>query len=64
MAVDTKGIFTQTSEQVLQRGLSAMTRACDALTARNSELEEELESLSNQLARSKEKLLVETSERE
>ncbi len=64
MAVATKAVFSPTSEQVLQKGLSAMTRACDALTARNSELEEELESLSNQLARSKEKLLVETSERE
>ena len=57
-------LFRVDAEDILKKGLSAMTRACDALTSRNAELEEELSSLSNELARSKDKLLVEAEERE
>lgn len=58
------GVFRANAEEILTKGLSVMSKACDALTMRNKELEEEIESLQIDVARLKDRLLVETSERE
>lgn len=57
-------LFRQSASEILEKGLSVMSKACDALATRNKELEEEIESLEKEIGRIKNKLLIETGERE
>lgn len=58
------GVFHASAEKILERGLSVMSKACDALTTRNKELEEEVDSLHQYVGRLRDRLLVETGEKE
>jgi hypothetical protein len=58
------GVFRASAEEILEKGLSVMSKACDALTTRNKELEGDVESLEKEIGRIKNRLLLETGERE
>ena len=58
------GVFHASAEKILEKGLSVMSKACDALTTRNKELEEDVESLEKEIGRIKNRLILETGERE
>jgi prefoldin subunit 5 len=58
------GVFDASAEKILERGLSVMSKACDALTTRNKELEEEVDSLHQYVGRLRDRLVVETGEKE
>lgn len=57
-------LFRTRPEQVLSQGLSAMTKACDSLTASNELLKSEVDALTLEIARLKDKLVTETAEKE
>jgi predicted RNase H-like nuclease (RuvC/YqgF family) len=57
-------IFNKTTESVLARGLQAMTKACDALSAENSNLKSDIESLQNQVVQLKDKVVTNLEEKE
>ena len=57
-------IFRPSAEEILEKGLSVMSKACDALTDRNRELEEDVESLQKEIGRIKNRLVIEIGERE
>jgi len=57
-------LFHTRPEQVLSQGLSAMTKACDSLTASNELLKSEVDALTLEIARLKDKLVTETAEKE
>jgi hypothetical protein len=57
-------LFKADTENVLVRGLNAMTKACDALTKQNEILNNDLEGLKKKIARLQDRVLIETSERE
>lgn len=50
-------MFDKTSEEVLSRGLNAMTKMCDVLTTQNQTLNSDIEKLKKKIARMKERLL-------
>jgi|TARA_E500000318_G_scaffold109345_1_gene122110 hypothetical protein len=64
IAKGSNGVFHASAEKILERGLSVMSKACDTLTTRNKELEEDVESLEKEVGRMKNRLLLETGERE
>jgi len=64
VAKRSNGVFNASAEEILEKGLSIMSKACDALTTRNKELEEDVESLEKEIGRIKNRLLLETGERE
>lgn len=57
-------IFKPDTEDVLVRGLNAMTRACDALSQQNEQLNLDVESLKKKISRLQERILVDQTERE
>jgi len=64
VAKRSNGVFNASAEEILEKGLSIMSKACDALMTRNKELEEDVESLEKEIGRIKNRLLLETGERE
>jgi phosphate uptake regulator len=64
VAKRSNGVFHASAEKILEKGLSVMSKACDALTTRNKELEEDVESLEKEIGRIKNRLILETGERE
>ena len=50
-------IFKPDIEQVLVRGLNAMTKACDALSKQNETLNLDIEKMKNKISRLQEKIL-------
>jgi len=61
---DSAMLFKPDTEQVLVRGLNAMTKACDALSRQNDELNKDIEGLKNKISRLQERVIVNTEERE
>lgn len=61
---DSAMLFKPDTEQVLVRGLNAMTKACDALSRQNEELNKDIEGLKNKISRLQERVIVNTEERE
>ena len=59
-----RNLFNTRSEQVLTQGLAAMTTACESLTVSNEGLRQEVTDLTLEIARLKDKLVTETSEKE
>lgn len=57
-------VYKADSEQVLNRGLKAMTKACDALTKQNEILNSDIEKLKAKIARIQDKVLIQQEERE
>jgi len=57
-------IFKPDTEGVLVRGLNAMTRACDALSNQNEQLNADVEALKKKIARLQERILINQPERE
>lgn len=51
-------MFEKTSEEVLSRGLNAMTKMCDVLSEQNKTLNSDIEKLKKKIARMKERLLA------
>ena len=52
-----KGIWDESSEAVLKRGLNSMTKMCDVLTTQNETLNKDITKLKNKIARMKDKLI-------
>lgn len=50
-------MFNQTSEEVLTRGLNAMTKLCDVITKQNEILNTDVEKLKRKIDRMKTRLL-------
>lgn len=50
-------LFKPDTEQVLVRGLNAMTKACDALSKQNETLNLDIEKMKNKISRLQEKIL-------
>jgi len=59
-----KDIFKTKEGDILERGLQAMTRSCDTLKEQNDLLHEQVESMKVELARLKDRLLIDREERE
>lgn len=57
-------LFKPDTEQVLVRGLNAMTKACDALSKQNELLNLDIEKMKKKIARLQERILVNDSEKE
>jgi len=57
-------VYKADTEQVLNRGLNAMTKACDALTKQNEKLNKDIEGLKSKIARLQDKVLIQQEERE
>jgi len=57
-------IFKPDTEGVLVRGLNAMTRACDALSNQNEQLNADVEALKKKIARLQERILIDQPEKE
>jgi len=57
-------LFHKSTEKVLAQGLSAMTLACDSLTASNEALKTELEGLRTEVERLKDRLVTDSIEKE
>jgi hypothetical protein len=60
----TPSVFNQTSEDILKKGLSAMTIACEALTKQNEQLNKDVTNLKQKLRSVEDKLLINNEERE
>ena len=60
----TTSMFNTSAEDVLKGGLSAMTKACEALTKQNNRLNEDLNNLKQKLRSAEDKLIVNSEERE
>jgi polyhydroxyalkanoate synthesis regulator phasin len=60
MAIDNKesSIWDTSSEDVLKRGLNAMTKMCDVLTNQNETLNTDIQKLKNKVQRLQDKLLT------
>tara|TARA_R110000851_G_scaffold160942_2_gene304325 strand:+ start:132 stop:329 length:198 start_codon:yes stop_codon:yes gene_type:complete len=54
---DSAMLFKPDTEQVLVRGLNAMTKACDALSKQNETLNLDIEKMKNKISRLQEKIL-------
>lgn len=61
---DSTMLFKPDTEQVLVRGLNAMTKACDALSKQNELLNLDIEKMKKKIARLQERILVNDSEKE
>jgi len=57
-------MFKPDTEKVLVRGLNAMTKACDALSNQNEQLNKDIEALKRKVARLQERVLVNQGEKE
>lgn len=57
-------LFKPDTEQVLVRGLNAMTKACDALSKQNEELNKDIDGMKKKIARLQERVLDNQAERE
>ena len=57
-------IFNTSTENVLARGLNAMTKACDSLTKQNEQLNKDIEGLKRKIDRLQERVLVDAGERQ
>ena len=57
-------LFKPDTEQVLVRGLNAMTKACDALSKQNELLNLDIEKMKKKIARLQERILVNDAEKE
>lgn len=57
-------LFKPDTEAVLVRGLNAMTRACDALSKQNEDLNNDIEALKKKVSRLQERVLVEADDKE
>lgn len=64
MSKTSKAIFNPDTEQVLVRGLNAMTRACDALSKQNEDLNKDIEALKKKVTRLQERVLIDADDRE
>jgi cell division protein FtsB len=53
-----RSLFDQSSEDILARALNSMTLACDALTKENHQLREQVVSLTAEVARLKEQVVL------
>ena len=60
----TTKIFAPDTETVLVRGLNAMTKACDALSQQNKQLNEDIEALKRKVNRLQERVLINDAEKE
>jgi hypothetical protein len=61
---DSAMLFKPDTEQVLVRGLNAMTKACDALSKQNELLNLDIEKMKKKIARLQERILVNDAEKE
>lgn len=55
---DSVMLFKPDTEQVLVRGLNAMTKACDALSKQNETLNLDIEKMKNKISRLQERILL------
>ncbi len=53
-----RGLWDTSSEDVLKRGLNAMTKMCDVLTTQNETLNQDIQKLRNKVERLQDKLLT------
>jgi polyhydroxyalkanoate synthesis regulator phasin len=60
----TKSIWDTSSEDVLKRGLNAMTKMCDVLTNQNETLNTDIQKLRKKVERLQDKLLHNGLEKE
>ena len=61
---DSAMLFKPDTEQVLVRGLNAMTKACDALSKQNELLNLDIEKMKKKISRLQERILVNDAEKE
>ncbi len=61
---DSAMLFKTDTEQVLVRGLNAMTKACDALSKQNELLNLDIEKMKKKISRLQERILVNDAEKE
>ena len=59
-----KEIFKSKEANILERGLQFMTQSCDTLKEQNDLLHEQIESMKVEIARLKDRLLIDREERE
>nr|BAR32627.1 hypothetical protein [uncultured Mediterranean phage uvMED] len=64
MTTPSAPLFKPDTEQVLVRGLNAMTKACDALSKQNEEHLKDIEGMKKKIARLQERVLDNQTERE
>ena len=57
-------LFKPDTEQVLVRGLNAMTKACDALSKQNETLNIDIESMKKKIQRLQERVLLNEGSKE
>lgn len=57
-------MFRADTENVLCRGLNAMTKACDALSAQNEQLNKDIEGLKRKIARLQDRVLTNADDKE
>lgn len=55
---ETPNFNTYTTVEILEQGLSSMTKACDALTDQNNKLIEDIKGLQAQVKRMQDKLII------
>ena len=60
----TPSTFRSTSEDVLKKGLGAMTIACEQLTKQNDQLNKDINNLKQKLRSAEEKLIINSEEKE
>lgn len=51
-------LFKPDPEAVLVRGLNAMTKACDSLSAQNKQLNKDIEGLKSKIMRLQERVII------
>lgn len=56
--------FAPDTEAVLVRGLNAMTKACDALSAQNKTLNEDIEGMKRKITRLQERVILNEGSKE
>ena len=59
-----KHLFQPDTEDVLVRGLNAMTKACAALSKQNESLNNDIEGLKRKIARLQERVLCDSEDKE
>lgn len=60
----TPSVFKSSPEQILKKGLSAMTIACETLTKQNQQLNKDVNNLKQKLRSVEEKLIINSEEKE
>jgi len=53
-----RSLFNQPRVKILERGLHSMTLACEAMTKENKDLRDKADSLSHEVSRLRDKILV------